>query len=144
MAVQIVFNDNLNPATANLSSRFINGSAFYLSAPLIDSELEIDVFLQIYIPTLDGETVRVIPLSKVEEQAILLNRSNTETMMVIPYEFVDTNLEMALLFLASSNTYLQATVISKNCNLTTICSDINNNQARLERIEQTLNEIIPI
>jgi hypothetical protein len=119
VAVQLVFSDNLNPAAPNLSSRFTGAIGFYISAPLISAELEIDCYLQIYFPAIVGEQVRNIPLGKIEEQSILLNISDTETANIIPIEFVDTNLEMALLFLASDSIFIQVGAIKPDC---TICS----------------------
>ena len=111
MAVQTVFSDNLDPSNFNLSDRFIDAVAFYIDAPLIDSELEIDVFLQVYFPSNSGERVRNLPLGKITEQSILLNQTDTESVVAISQEFLGTGVEMALLFLASSNTYLEAYII---------------------------------
>ena len=144
VVLQIVFSDNLNPAIANLSDRFTNATAFYISAPLIDSELEIDVFLQIYFPALIGEQVRNIPLGKISEAAVLLNIADTESVTAIPNEYLDTGLEMALLFLPSSDTFLQAAVIKPNCTLNTVCNDLAAIDSRLARIESALNIPIPV
>ena len=141
MAVQLVFQGNLNPAQPNISARFTSAIAFYIAAPLINAELEIDVYLQVYFPAITGEQVRVIPLSLVIEQSILLNRTDSETALTIPSEFLDTGLEMALLFLASDSTFMQAVVVTKNCSLTQVCNDIADIQSRITSIEQTLNLI---
>ena len=141
MAVQLVFQGNLNPAQPNISARFTDAIAFYIAAPLINAELEINVYLQVYFPAITGEQVRVIPLSLVIEQSILLNRTDSETALTIPSEFLDTGLEMALLFLASDSTFMQAVVVTKNCSLTQVCNDIADIQSRITSIEQTLNLI---
>ena len=114
MAVQLVFNGILNPATVNLSVKFTDAIAFYIEAPILDGDVEIDVFLQLYLP---NNKVRNIPLGKLEEQAILLNQTDTETASFIPYEYQDTTLEMALLFLPSEAFTLQAFVITKEVTL---------------------------
>ena len=114
MAVQTVFSNNLDPASPNLSARFTDATA-----------LEIDCFLQIYFPAQIGEQVRVIPIGKINEQSILLNLSDTETVSVIPIEFLNTNLEMALLFLASSETFLQAAVVQPDCTIQTVCQSLD-------------------
>ncbi len=134
MALVTVFSNNLDPAGANLSTRFTDAVAFYIAAPLINSELEIDVFLQVYFPAVIGSQVRNIPLGKIEEQSILLNVTDTETANIIPSEFLDTGLEMALLFLASNTTFIQAAVVKKDCSLSDICQ-------RLEAIEQALADL---
>lgn len=144
MAVQTVFSSNLNPSTANLSSRFTDAVAFYIAAPLITVELEIDVFLQVYFPAIIGEQVRNIPLGKISEQSILLNVSDTETANIIPNEFLDTGLEMALLFLTSDTTFLQAAVIKKNCSMTFMCQSLETITSRLDAIENALSAIAPI
>ena len=70
MAVTQIYSNVVNPTEPNLSSRFTNAIAFYISAPLISSEVEIDVFLQLYLPS---NQVRNILLGKITEQAVLLN-----------------------------------------------------------------------
>lgn len=101
MPQEIVFQDNLVTETPNLSSRFTNAVGFIISASLIEQEIEIDCYLQIYIPAQVGEIVRVVNLGTIIEQTVLINVTDTETCQVIPAEFNDTNLEMALLFIAS-------------------------------------------
>lgn len=135
MAVQLVFNGNLNPTASNLSSRFTEATAFFIEAPLITAEFEIDCYLQIYVPGIIGEIARNIPLGKIEEQAILLNISDTETASLIPAEFLNTELEMALLFLASDSTYLRASIIQPNYSF----SQIN---SRLDEVDYKLNLIL--
>ncbi len=138
MALQVVFSNNLDPSGVNLSSRFSDAVGFYISAPLISAELEIDVFLQVYFPAVVGEQVRNIPLGRIEEQAVLINVTDTETANVIPSEFSDTGLEMALLFLASNTTFIQAAIFTKDCSLTQICNGLEAINLRLTQIEQTL------
>ena len=67
-----------------------------------------------------------ISLGKIEEQAILLNVTDTETANLIPIEYQNTGLEMALLFLASDAIYLYAIVVKPDCNL---CQIYAQNQA---------------
>jgi hypothetical protein len=118
VALLTVFSDNLSPITGNLSTRFSKAIGFFIDAPLTEYELEIDVFIQIYIPTSTGEITRNLPLSTA-------NPLDTETMITIPSEYVDSGLEMALLFLASSNTYLEAYVIGAACTLCSLDSKLN-------------------
>lgn len=141
MAVQTVFSDNLDPAAPNLSSRFIDASAFYIDAPLIDSELEIDVYLQVYFPAAGAERVRNLPLGKISEQSILLNITDTESVTAIPSEFIGTGLEMALLFLASSNTFLEAYVIGKNCTVCQLKTEVDGIKSTLANLQQQLDRI---
>ena len=141
MAVQTVFNDNLDPSQPNLSSRFVDATAFYIAAPLISSELEIDVYLQVYFPTNADERVRNLALGKISEQSILLNVTDTESVIAIPSEFVGTGLEMALLFLASSTTYLEAYAIGKNCTLCGIQQQIESVENKLNSIESVVNDL---
>lgn len=121
MAQQIVFQGNLVPDQPNLSNRFSNAVAFFISAPLISAELEIDCYLQVYIPAVTGEVVRVINLGKIVEQAVYLNLADTETLSIIPSELLDTGLEMALLFLPSDETFIQAAVITQDCS---VCEEL--------------------
>lgn len=141
MAVQIVFQNNLNPAVENLSSRFVGATAFYIAAPFLSVEYQIDVFLQVYFPAITGEQVRAIPLGQIEEQAILLNVTDTERVQTIPSEFVDTGLEMALLFLSSDSTFIQAAIIKPSCSLTDVCSSLDAVNARLTTIESAITNI---
>lgn len=144
MATQIVFNDNLNPSSANLSSRFTEASAFFIEAPLLNVELEIDVFLQVYLPGILGETTRNIPLGKIESSAIRLNITDTETANLIPLEYQNTNLEMALLFLASDTTYLYALIIKPECNLCLLQNQLNQLNIKVNLILSELNVGIPV
>ena len=135
MAVQTVFSDNLDPGNFNLSERFTDGVAFYIDAPLIDSELEIDVYLQVYFPTAQSQRVRNLPLGKITEQSILLNQTDTESVVAIPEEFLGTGLDMALLFLASSTTFLEVYVITKNFTVERLQNDIDQIKEQLNRIQ---------
>lgn len=141
MAVQTVFSNNLDPSSPNLSSRFVDATAFYIDAPLIDSELEIDLYLQVYFPAAGGERVRNLPLGKISEQSILLNITDTESVQCISSEFVGTGLEMALLFLASSTTYLEAYAIGKNCTVCQLKTEIDGIKSTLTSIQQQLDRI---
>lgn len=117
MVVQSIYSNNLNPENPNISERFVDAVGFFINAPLLTAELEIDCFLQIYLPFTAGEQVRNYPLGKITEQAILLNLTDTESLVSIPSEFLDTDLEMSLLFLASDTTFLEVFVIKKKYNL---------------------------
>ena len=141
MALQTVFSSNLDPAKENLSTRFVDATAFYIDAPLIDSELEIDVFLQVYFPVLGGERTRVLSIGKISEASILLNVTDTESVVTIPSEYVGTGLEMALLFLASSNTYLEAYAIGKNCTLCQLKAEVEAIKTILSDFKSQLNRI---
>lgn len=134
MASQLVFSGNLDPANPNLSIRFVGATSFFIQAPSLAGELEIDCFLQVYLPGIVGETARNIPLGKIEAQAITLNIADTETASVIPAEFLDTGLEMALLFLASDTTFLYVTVIQPDCSLCSISGQINQVQNSLDQV----------
>lgn len=142
MALQLVFSGNLDPAAVNLSARFKQGTAFFVEAPLLTSELEIDVFLQVYLSGIIGEVVRNIPLGKIEPEAISLNVSDTETANLIPIEYQNTDLEMALLFLPSSATFLYATVIKPDCSLCVIEGQNSDLQDTLASMQLVLNQIL--
>lgn len=141
MALQTVFSSNLDPAAENLSSRFTDATAFYIDAPLIDSQLEIDVFLQVYFPVVGGERTRVLSIGKISEASILLNVTDTESVITIPSEYVGTGLEMALLFLASSTTYLEAYAIGKNCTLCQLKAEVETINRDLNLLETTVSSI---
>ena len=132
MALKIIYSNNLNPAQPNITNRFTNAVGFFINAPLLDAELEIDCFLQVYFPFAATEEIRNYPLGKITEQAILLNLTDTESLVSIPQEFLDTDLEMSLLFLADDNTYLEVYVIQKSYNLV----------SRLDQLEASLNLIL--
>lgn len=142
MALLTVFSDTLNPQAENLSVRFTGAVGFYIHAPLLTTELEIDVFLQVYLPNSSGERVRNIPFGKVEEQAILLNVTDTETLITIPSEYVDSSLEMALLFLASDAVYLEVYIVGVDCSLCEIRNRQINMFNILIDIQITLNQIL--
>jgi len=145
VALQLVFSQNLDPSGINLSSRFTGAIAFLIEAPLISSELEIDVFLQIYIDGVVGKIVRNIPLAKISEQAILLNLTDTEIIQTIPAEFVNTGYEMALLFVPNSGetTFLYASVIQPDCSLCELDNRLNELSAKLDLITSASNMMSP-
>ena len=132
MAVLTVFSNNLSPATGSLTARFTRARGFYISAPLIASEIEIDVFLQVYFPTATGERTRKIDLGKLKDGEIKLNEVDTESLVSIPSEFVDSGLEMALLFLGSSTTFLEVYVVGAECTLCSIDAKIEQILAVIE------------
>ena len=86
MVLQTVFNSSLNPTTGSLTTRFVDATAFYINAPLLSDELELDVFLQVYFPTTTGERVRNLALGKLKDGQIKLNEVDTETVVPIPNE----------------------------------------------------------
>ena len=126
MVLQQIYSDNLDPSKPNLSQRFSDAIAFFIDAPLITDELEIDCFLQVYFNLGGREVARILPLGKIEEQAILLNKTDTETLFTIPQELVTSGNEMALLFLASDNTYLEVYVVKSSINVSSELTAINN------------------
>lgn len=127
MGLFTVYSNNLSPSAPNLSTRFTDATSFFIHAPLIGAgiELEIDVFLQVYLPYGIGqELVRNLPLGKIEEQTVFLNITDTETLNTIPQEYLNSNLEMALLFLATDTTFLEAIIIKPQLTLTDIYQDL--------------------
>lgn len=141
MALQIVFQNNLSPGTINLSSRFTDATGFYISAPFIANQYQIDVYLQIYFPTETVEQVRVISLGLIEETAILLNQINTERVSAIPIEYLNTGYEMALAFVSSDETFIQAAIIKPECTLSTVCNSLDSLKITLSNIQQQLDRI---
>lgn len=127
MAILTVFSDNLSPIQGSLSARFTKAKGFFIDAPLTNSELEIDIFLQVYLPSPRGDHTRLLPLS-------VFNPNDTETLITIPTEYVDSDLEMALLFLASDTTYLEAYVIGAECTLLGI-------NTKLDQITQSITDM---
>ncbi len=65
MALKIVYSSNLNPTQPNITERFTNAVGFFINAPLLDAELEIDCFLQVYLPLVFEEQARNYPLGKI-------------------------------------------------------------------------------
>ncbi|NJO99186.1 MAG: hypothetical protein HC775_16740 [Hyellaceae cyanobacterium CSU_1_1] len=64
------------------------------------------------------------------------------TANLIPIEYQNTDLEMALLFLPSSTTFLYATVVKPNCSLCVIEAQNNNIQDTLFSMQLVLNQIL--
>ena len=100
--------------------------------------MEIDCYLQLYLTGISGEPVRNIPLGKIQESAILLNLTDTETVSTIPIEYIDTGLRMRLLFLASSTTFLYAYAIKPDC---TLCQ-LDNKITALAQQQATLLNLV--
>jgi len=135
VAVQTVFSNNLNPITGSLTSRFTNATAFYIDAPLLGSEMEIDVFLQVYFPVFGGERVRNLALGKLKDGQIALNETDTETVVPIPNEFLDSGLEMALYFTPSDPIFLEVYVLGVDVTIETIDQKIEAIGDRLDDLE---------
>lgn len=133
MALTQVFNGSTIPTQPNLSSRFKDAIAFFIVAPDLSVEVEIDVFLQIYLPF---NQVRNIPLGKITEQAVLLNLTDTESVSVIPEQFQDTDFEMSLLFLPSQAFTLEAWVITKQVTLSALQQQLVEIAQNLELVSQ--------
>ncbi|MEM7762092.1 MAG: hypothetical protein AAF298_28845 [Cyanobacteria bacterium P01_A01_bin.40] len=144
MAVQTVFSNNLNPSTGSLTSRFTNATAFYIDAPLLADELEIDVFLQVYFPTATSERVRNLALGKLKDGQIKLNETDTETVVAIPSEFIDSGLEMALFFLSSDTTFLDVFVLGQDCTLCGVNSRLDALETKIDLVLAALNVTVPI
>lgn len=138
--MKTIYSSNLNPSQPNITERFTNAVGFFINAPFLNAELEIDCFLQVYFSFTSEEKIRNYPLGKITEQAILLNVTDTESLVSIPQEFLDTDLEMSLLFLASDNTYLEVYVIEKY-SLETKLNQIDN---KLNLILANLNIPVPV
>lgn len=94
--------------------------------------------MQLYLP---NDEVRNIPLTRIEEQSILLNIADSETATVISGEFVDTDLDMALLFLPSESFFLQAFVITKDISLIELGQQLDSLQTEISEIKQSLDEL---
>lgn len=139
MALEIVFQNNLAPDSENLSTRFIDATGFYIAAPFLSSEYQIDVYLQLYLTTQTDEQVRVLSLGTIEEKAVWLNIIDTERFQTIPTELLSTGVEMALLFLSSDETFIQAAIVKPECTISDVCSSLSAIEARLTAIENALN-----
>ncbi len=142
MVLQTVFNNTLNPTTGSLTARFTNATAFYINAPLLPDELELDVFLQVYFPTTSGERVRNLALGKLKDGQIKLNEVDTETVVPIPNEFLDSGLEMALFFLASESITLEVYVLGQDCTLCELEDKIDSLDSKLNDLTSRVEDLV--
>ena len=142
MVLQTVFNNTLNPTTGSLTARFTNATAFYINAPLLPDELELDVFLQVYFPTTSGERVRNLALGKLKDGQIKLNEVDTETVVPIPNEFLDSGLEMALFFLASESITLEVYVLGQDCTLCELENKIDSLDSKLNDLTSRVEDLV--
>ncbi|MEQ9549927.1 MAG: hypothetical protein RIM23_09950 [Coleofasciculus sp. G3-WIS-01] len=117
-----VFNQKMNPGAINRSDRFIGADFLYIIAPDFAGEIEIDAFLQVFLPI---GTQRKIQL---ESPSILafVNQVNTETVTRIPAEF--KGYEMEVVLAPSSDDFLEVWVSGSN----SPCDDL---EEQLDRIE---------
>ena len=134
MALQTVFSNNLDPENGSLTARFTNATAFYIDAPLIPAELEIDVFLQVYFPTASGERVRNLRIGSLKDGEIKLNETDTATVVPIPNEFLDSGLEMALFFTPSETIFLEVYILGQEVTIKTL-------DDKLDTIATLLNDL---
>lgn len=139
MAIQTVFSDNLDPNNGSLTDRFKNATAFYIDIPLLAFELEIDVYLQVYFPTQLGERLRNLKLGSIADGEIRLNQTDTETVVPIPNEFIDSGLEMALFFTPSEPIFLEVFVLGKDVTVKSLDLKLDRIVNRLDNLE-TSNE----
>jgi hypothetical protein len=96
-----IYNSTLNPTIANLSDEFTRGIGFYLTALNLTDEVEIDIFLQLYLtPT----KIRAINLES-------LNVSTTERLTLLPPQLRDIDIPMRLLILPSETFNLNITLL---------------------------------
>ncbi len=146
MALQLVFNNNLDSSAINLSTRFTGATGFIIEAPSIPDELEIDCYLQIYVQGILGEIVRNVPLGRIEEQSILLNLADTEICSIIPAELLETGLEMALLFVpsAAETAFIYASVIKPDCSICALDARLDVIESKIDLIDAKLNILIPV
>lgn len=120
MALLTVFSNNLDSQNGSLTNRFTNATAFYIDAPLLGAELEIDVYLQVYFPTVGGERLRNLRIGSLKSGVIKLNETDTETVVPIPNEFLDSGLEMALYFTPSESIFLEVYVLGTEVTLSSL------------------------
>jgi len=96
-----IYNSTVNPTTSNLSDQFTRGIGFYLTALNLTDEVEIDIFLQLYLtPT----KIRAISLEP-------LNVSTTERLTLLPPQLRDIDIPMRLLILPSESFNLNITLL---------------------------------
>jgi hypothetical protein len=101
-----ILSSTLNPSIENYSDTFSEGIGFYLIAPTLISEVEIDIFLQIqFSPT----TIRLVRLEP-------LNVSNTERFTLIPAELREINVPMRLLILPNQAFLLEIILVKVSYN----------------------------
>ncbi len=138
MAIQLLFDGTLNPLTGTLTNRFSGATGFYIDAPNISSEIEIDVFLQVYVVTQAGEQPRNLALGKLKDGVIALNQTDTETISLIPSEYLESGLDMAFFFIPSEAIELDIWIVLPDCNL---CGIETRLTALSDRLNQRLNNI---
>lgn len=137
MALLTVFSNNLDPENGSLTARFSNATAFYIDAPLLNAELEIDAYLQVYFPTATGERLRNLPLGKLKDGQIKLNEIDSISVETIGLELLDSGLEMAIYFTPSQPIFLEVYVLGQEC---TLCSLDAKLDAILENLETVGSE----
>jgi len=121
-----VFNRSMTPASINRSDRFLGADFLYIIAPDSTAEIEMDVFLQIFLPF--GEQRKI----QLESPSILatVNQVNTETVARIPIEF--KGYEMYLALTPTSSDFLEVWVSGS----TSPCEELGD---QLDRIESKTN-----
>lgn len=116
-----IFSNTLDPTVENYSDTFLGAIGFYLIAPSLTSEVEIDIFLQVnFSPT-------IIRLVKLEP----LNISNTERLTLIPAELRELSVPMRLLILPSQAFFLEIILVK-----------VTYNDALKDEIIDTLSNLI--
>lgn len=141
MALQVVFSDNLDPENGSLTARFTNATAFYIDAPLLEAELEIDAYLQVYFPTATGERLRNLPLGKLKDGEIKLNEIDSISVETIGLELIDSGLEMAIYFTSSDTTFLEVYVLGLECTLCGIKSQVTQLDDKITALSSKVDEL---
>lgn len=106
--------------------------------------MEIDVFLQVYFPTGAGERLRNLALGKLKDGQIALNQTDTETVVPIPAEFIDSGLDMALFFLPSDPIFLEVYVIGVDVSIKSLDQKIDSLNERLNNVETSNSNLSTI
>jgi hypothetical protein len=114
MSVLKVFSGILKKDELNNSLTFDNAVGLFISTPNLDTEYEIDCYVQVHISIEELEFTRNYPLSKIKDDGAFFNRVDTDTLFILPRELLDTSAKLSLVFLSSDNTFLEAYILVKD------------------------------
>lgn len=129
-----IFNQTTVSDAENRSIEFTSGLGFYLIAPTIADEIEIDIFLQVQLSPSIVRQVRLEPM----------NLSNTERLTLIPSQLANLGLPMYLAIFPSEAIDLEIILLQPISPLEEITELLDKLNQLLEIILNFFNIPLPV
>ena len=84
MSILKVFSGTLKTNEINKSIIFSNAVGLFISTPNLNTDYEIDCYIQVHFTIDNSEFIRNYPLSKIKDSSLFFNRISTDTLFILP------------------------------------------------------------